>query len=91
MGIAESRNLASALRLSQFHQLNEKVLWRINRLRTMTPAEIRHRVVQAATIRAERWGFARCIVPAPDLSRRANPWIDREARVDRIARAVPRP
>ena len=77
MGIAESRNLASALRL------NEKVLWKINRLRTMTPAEIRHRVVQAAAIRAERWGFARCVVPTPDLSRRANPWIDREARVDR--------
>jgi hypothetical protein len=77
MGIAESRNLASALRL------NEKVLWTLNRLRTMSPAEIRHRVVRAAHIRAERWGFARCVVPPPDLSRRANPWIDREARVDR--------
>ncbi len=77
MGIAESRNLASALRL------NEKVLWRINRLRTMTPAEIRHRMVQAAHIRAERWGLAPCVVPAPDLARSANPWIDREARVDR--------
>jgi hypothetical protein len=77
MGTAESRNLASALRL------NEKVLWKLNRLRTMTPAEIRHRVVQAAHIRAERWGFARCVVPPPDLSRRTNPWIDREAGVDR--------
>ena len=82
MGIAEPRNLASALRLNQ---LNEKVLWRINRLRTMTPAEIRHRVVQAAHISAERWGFSKCIVPAPDLSRRANAWIDREAAVDRDA------
>ena len=77
MGIAESRNLASALRL------NEKVLWKLNRLRTMTPAEIRHRVVQAATIRAERWGLSPCVVPAPDLARAANPWIDRDARVDR--------
>jgi hypothetical protein len=77
MGIAESRNLASALRL------NEKVLWKLNRLRTMTPAEIRHRVVQAAHMRAERWGLSRCIVPAPDLSRASNAWIDREARVDR--------
>ena len=82
MGIAQPRNLASALRLTP---LNEKVLWRINRLRTMSPAEIRHRVVQAAHIRAERWGLSKCIVPAPDLSRRANAWIDREARVDREA------
>jgi hypothetical protein len=82
MGIAQPRNLASALRLSP---LNEKVLWRINRLRTMTGAEIRHRVVQAAHIRVERLGFVRCIVPAPDLSRTVNPWIDREARVDRDA------
>jgi hypothetical protein len=80
MGIAEPRNLASALRLNV---LNEKVLWRINRLRTMTPAEIRHRVVQAAHVRAERWGFARCVVPPADLARRASPWIDRQARVDR--------
>jgi hypothetical protein len=79
MGIAEPRNLASALRL------NDKVLWKINRLRTMTPAEIRHRVVQAAHIRAERWGFARCVVPPPDLARSANPWIDREAHVDRAS------
>ena len=84
MGIAESRNLAPGVRLSQqLTQLNEKVLWRINRLRTMTPAEIRHRVVQAAHVRAERWGFARCIVPAADLSRSAAPWVDRSARVDR--------
>jgi hypothetical protein len=80
MGIAQPRNLASALRLSP---LNEKVLWRLNRLRTMSPAEIRHRVVQAAHMSAERWGFAKCVVPAPDLTRKARPWIDREARVDR--------
>ena len=82
MGLAEPRNLASALRLNP---LNEKVLWRLNRLRTMSPAEIRHRVVQAAHIRAERWGFAKCNVPVPDLSRTAAPWIDRTARVDREA------
>ena len=82
MGTAESRNLASALRLNV---LNEKVLWRINRLRTMSPAEIGHRMVQAAHVRAEAWGFARCVVPPPDLSRRSRPWIDRQARVDREA------
>ena len=72
----EPRNPASALRL------NEKVLWGINRLRTMSGAEIRHRVVEAAAVGAERWGFARVVVPAPDLTRRANPWIEREACVD---------
>jgi len=82
MGIAQPRNLASALRLSHF---NEKVAWRINRLRAMSAAEIRHRVVQAAHNRAERWGLSRCIVPAADLTRTAKPWIDREARVDREA------
>jgi hypothetical protein len=82
MGFAQPRNLASALRLNP---LNEKVLWRLNRLRAMSPAEIRHRVVQAAHMSAERWGLAKCIVPAPDLSVRAQAWVDREARVDREA------
>jgi len=41
----------------------------------MTPAEIGHRVARAATMHAERFGFVRCVVPAPDLSLRAQPWI----------------
>ena len=48
----------------------------------MTPAEIGHRVVKAAAMRAERWGFVRCVVPAPDLTRAATPWIHADARVD---------
>ena len=48
----------------------------------MTPAEIGHRVVKAAATRAERWGFVRCEVPAPDLNRYASPWIHTEARVN---------
>src|SRR5258708_4044837 len=48
----------------------------------MTPAEIRHRVVKAAAMRAERWGFVRCVVPAPDLSRDAPAWIHADAQVE---------
>ncbi|HXN15517.1 MAG TPA: heparinase II/III family protein, partial [Usitatibacter sp.] len=79
MGPAESRNLASAIRL------NERLTWRLNRLRCMSAAEIGHRVVKAAAIQAERWGWARLRVPESDLSRAAAPWIDLEARVDPAA------
>ena len=48
----------------------------------MTPAEIGHRVVKAAAARAERWGFVRCIVPAPDLSFEPRAWIHADAKVD---------
>ena len=56
--------------------------WKLNRLRCMTPAEIGHRVVKAAAMRAERWGFVRCVVPAPDLAVRPKPWIHADARID---------
>ena len=56
--------------------------WKLNRLRCMTPAEIGHRVVKAAAMRAERWGLVRCVVPAADLTRRAVPWIHANVRVD---------
>jgi heparinase II/III-like protein len=48
----------------------------------MSPAEIGHRVVKAAAMQAERWGLARCVVPTPDLTARARPWIHADARVD---------
>ena len=48
----------------------------------MTPAEIGHRVVKAATMRIERWGLVGCDVPAPDLARVATPWIHADLRVD---------
>ncbi len=77
MGAVEPGNLAPPVRL------NRKVRWTLNRLRCMTPAEVGHRVVQAATLRAERWGLAPVSVPAPDLTRSALPWIDAAAPVDR--------
>jgi hypothetical protein len=48
----------------------------------MTPAEIGHRVIKAASMRVEKLGLTRTSVPAPDLTRRARAWIDCEARVD---------
>jgi hypothetical protein len=56
--------------------------WKLNRLRCMSPAEIGHRVVKAAAMRAERWGLARCVVPAPDLAASPRPWIHADARID---------
>jgi heparinase II/III-like protein len=58
------------------------LVWKLNRLRCMGPAEIGHRVVKAAAMRAERWGFVRCDVPAADLTRTAMPWIKADARVN---------
>ena len=48
----------------------------------MTPAEVGHRVAQAAAMRFERMGFGASGVPQPDLSRRAAPWIHPGARFD---------
>jgi hypothetical protein len=48
----------------------------------MTPAEVAHRVVQAAAMRAERMGLMRTVVPAPDLSAPVKPWVHADARVD---------
>jgi hypothetical protein len=56
--------------------------WKLNRLRCMTPAEIGHRVVRAAAMQAERWGFVRCEVPEADLAARARPWIHLDAAID---------
>jgi len=48
----------------------------------MSAAEIGHRMAKAAATRAERWGFVRCIVPAPDLRHAPRPWIHAGARVE---------
>jgi hypothetical protein len=56
--------------------------WKWNRLRCMTPAEVGHRVAKAAAMRFERWGIGAFEVPAPDLSRRAKPWIRADAGLD---------
>jgi len=75
MGAAEPRDLAPPVRLSG-------LAWKWNRLRCMTPAEVGHRVVQATAMRIERMRLAAFDVPAPDLSRRAAPWIHADARFD---------
>ena len=49
----------------------------------MTRAEVRHRVLRALAIRAERSGLmGRDVVPPPDLAHATSPWIHAEARVD---------
>src|SRR5467141_133912 len=61
----------------------ERVLWRLNRLRCMTHAEIRHRVLRAVEMQAERWGLlGSAIVPPPDLTQESRRWILATARVN---------
>src|SRR5581483_5536689 len=61
--------------------LREKLLWRLNRLRCMTPAEVGHRAVRLARAQAERVGVAGA-VPAPDLANVPEPWIGVPAKID---------
>jgi heparinase II/III-like protein len=75
MGATQPGNLAPPVRLSG-------LAWKLNRLRCMTPAEVMHRVVQAAAMRAERMGLVRCDVPAPDIHVPVRPWVHADARVD---------
>ncbi len=61
----------------------ERILWRFNRLRCMTHAEIRHRVTRALAVQAERWGLLGSdAVPSPDLAHASHSWIYAGARVD---------
>src|SRR5258708_24249814 len=63
--------------------LMERVLWRVNRLRCMTHAEIRHRALRALAMQAERWGLlGSATVPPPDLTHVTSPWIHAEAKVN---------
>ena len=81
MGTAESRNLAPPVRLKPFTP-PAGLAWKLNRLRCMTPAEIGHRMVRAAAMTAERMGFVRITVPAPDLALEPHAWVHADARVD---------
>ncbi len=54
----------------------------------MTAAEVGHRVVKAAAMRFERMRPGAAEVPAPDLSRRASPWIRADASFDARAYAA---
>jgi len=71
---SESRNLAAnALGRAR---LSEKLRWRLNRLRCMTPFEVAHRVLRALQARAERRALGRPrAVPAPEVLRQGKPWI----------------
>jgi hypothetical protein len=58
------------------------LLWRVNRLRCMSPAEIRHRALRALAHRAESCGLPGVrATPQPDLSHRVEPWIHATAEV----------
>ena len=75
MGATQPGNLAPPVRLSG-------LAWKLNRLRCMTPAEISHRVVQAAAMRVERLGLTKTVVPVPDLAVPVKPWVHADAKVD---------
>jgi len=61
----------------------ERILWHVNRLRCMPPAEIRHRMVRGLAMRAERWRLLGSgPVPPPDLAHTPGPWIHAPAKVD---------
>lgn len=62
----------------------EKVLWRINRLRCMTPAEVAHRAWRLARAQVERVGLAGAdAAPTPDLAASSRPWLHVPAGIDR--------
>jgi hypothetical protein len=60
-----------------------RVLWNVNRLRCMPPAEIRHRVLRALAMRAERWRLKGSdAVPPADLAHASRPWVHAPANLD---------
>ena len=66
-----------------FAGVMERVVWRVNRLRCMTPAEIRHRVLRALAIWAERWRLAGSdAIPLPDLEHTSRSWVHAPVKVD---------
>ena len=65
----------------------EGAVWRVNRLRCMTPAEIHHRVRRALATRAERWQLPGAgAVPPPDLAHAPRLWIHAPLKVVDAAR-----
>ena len=60
--------------------------WRLNRLRCMTPAEIRHRAIRMLSMQAERAGvLGGARVPAPQIVPASDTWMSRAPRVDPAA------
>jgi len=63
--------------------MREWLLWRLNRLRCMTAAEISHRVLRMLSMHVERAGLLGSrSVPPPNLSPTPRPWVHTTARVD---------
>ena len=61
----------------------ERVRWRFNRLRCMTPAEISHRVIRTLSAHAERAGLlGPDVAPPPDPVPLPRPWVHATARVE---------
>ena len=57
-------------------RLGGKALWRLNRLRCMTTAEIGFRLLREVQRRAEQAGWlAERAVPRPDLTKTSNAWV----------------
>ena len=60
-----------------------RLRWRLNRLRCMTPAEIRHRAMRMLAIHAERAGvLGSARVPAPRIGSPADAWMGCAPNVD---------
>jgi hypothetical protein len=81
---SESRNLApDPSQVGKSRGLSDKLRWRLNRLRCMTPLEIAHRTLRAMQARAESSGLVRApVVPAPNLAITAKPWVHADGRID---------
>src|SRR5581483_5519608 len=61
----------------------ERLVWRFNRLRCMTPAEVVHRIYHALSTRAERAGLIGAkTVPPPSLAATTHFWIHAAPKVD---------
>src|SRR6267143_762175 len=60
----------------------ERVIWHVNRLRCMPPAEIRHRVLRGLAMWAECWRLVGSgAVSPPDLAHTSRPWVHAPVKV----------
>jgi hypothetical protein len=62
---------------------SERLLWRFNRLRCMTPAEVSHRVVQALSLHAQSAGLLGSgAVPPAEITALPRDWVHAGANLD---------